>query len=686
MHPIFDLNFASFRVDQIEAVFEKFNLENLIDDIISNGDFNVFNVHNIMTPKFDAVMENSFGKTLPEDVKIQFIRKYVQYWSDLGCGNSLNSIPDDIQHSKTLNWRYYQHSTITSIHSYSDASRSWISLINRQTLGDASYFFVSNFGSKSMATKFPELVEQYKISPYVKSENIASLSNSTGLTHTQIRNWFENQRKRNGESKLASHASTRHPELLESFERDPFLSKTEMQELLKSTGLSRSALRSWFQEERARKRKMGDDSIKFQSLSIKYPELEKQFEIDPYSRNQYKQLALKTGLSERQVELWFQRKRHSISALKIPNLITKYSKLILQFENNPYPTPNELDILVSTTGLAKIQIQTWFKYQQKKNGIAPQKFDMATKYPQLVEQFELNPHPNREDVDRLIEVTGLSKKQIWRWFKTKQQINGMSGPVFSQPTKSTMRNNYPELKQQFNVNPYPVEDEINKLSEVTNLSNEQLKRWFNKERLRLGITRTKNSTCFENQRIRNKIKNQPIAKTYPQLLESYEQNAFPSKTTMQELAKSTDLPQSKIQKWFQNERSSRRAKGQSILMPVFSNEYPELEAQFEIDPYSTKQHKELAQKTGLSKDQVMNWFNRQRKSARKNGIQVRRYPQLEKQFEKNPQPSESDIHRLIEVTGLSRKQIYGWFRRQQKLNNLDLKSWKDVSSCLGPKS
>ena len=623
-HPIFDLNFASFRVDQIEAVFEKYNLENLIDDIISNGDFNVFNVQNMMSPKFDALMENSFGKTLPEDIKIQFVRQYVRYWSDLSCENSLTSIPDDIQHGKTLNLRFYQHPTISRIDSYSDAIRSWIFLIKQQTQNDTSYFFVRNYGSKStenlLANQVPELVEQYKISPYIRGEDLTSLSSATGLTKNQIKSWFYRERDRKsekGENLIKSPLlADTYPDLGKQFDKDPFPSLEEKLELMDKTGLSRRSVESWFNRERKRRRKMGDDSIEIQSWSIKYPELEKQFKLNPYSRNQYKELAYKTGLSERQVKEWFQRRRLSMSTLKISNLTTKYPELLLQFENNPYLTPNELDKLVSTTGLAKIQIQTWFQYQQKKNGMAHQKFDMATKYPQLVEQFELNPHPNREDVDRLIEVTGLKKSQIRRWFENKQEINGLSGPVFSESTKSTMRNNYPELEQQFNVNPYPIEDEINKLSEVTNLSNEQLKKWFYKERRRLNITHTKNSSCFENER--NKIKTrQPMSKMYPQLLESFDQNAFPSKTTKQELAESTGLQQHKIEKWFQNERALRRAKGQSISRPSLSNEYPELEAQFEIDPYSTKQHKELAQKTGLSKDQVMRWFDRKRRSIRK---------------------------------------------------------------------
>ena len=55
-------------------------------------------------------MENSFGKTFPEDIKNQFIRQHIKHWSDLGYENNLSSIPDDVQHGKSLNWRKYQPS------------------------------------------------------------------------------------------------------------------------------------------------------------------------------------------------------------------------------------------------------------------------------------------------------------------------------------------------------------------------------------------------------------------------------------------------------------------------------------------------------------------------------------------------------------------------------------------------
>ena len=170
-HPIFDINFATFRSQTIQAKFEKFNFENLVDDVISNGDFHVFNVHTIMDTNFDKIMENSFGKTLPENIKIKFIQEHIKHWSDLSSENCLNCIPNDIQNGKVMNWRFYQGSTILSSPNFTDYCKNWIILMKRQAClqafsGDSSYFFAGGVGRQTMTDQFPELLEQYKKSPF----------------------------------------------------------------------------------------------------------------------------------------------------------------------------------------------------------------------------------------------------------------------------------------------------------------------------------------------------------------------------------------------------------------------------------------------------------------------------------------------------------------------------------------
>ena len=526
---VFDINFATFRRDQIKAIFEKFNFENLIDDIISNDDFNVFKVQNITSSNFDEMMENSFGKTLPEDIKNQFVRQYIKHWSDLGCENSLKFIPDNIQHGKTLNWRVFQHPTIILSDSGTSTCRSWRSLIRRQTRDDNSYFFIGNFGKPTMKSRYPELVEQFKKSAYPKGVEISALSSTTGLTDMQIRGWFYAERKRN-------HVRMSYvlpPELMESFEHNPSLTKTEKQRLSECTGMSHSAISQWFVRERKQRK------ILRPSLSNKYPELEKQFRIDSYSTKQHKNLALITGLSERQVKSWFRRKRIST----ISNLATKYPELEVQFESNPYITPKEIDTLAFSTGLTQKEIENWFKF--KKNWLSQQnKKGLATKYPQLLEQFQRNPHPSQSDLRHLIEVTGLSRDQIFNWFRNQQKLNGLSGPVFSDHGKVTMKETYPELEKQFNINPYPSKEEKAKLSEKTGLTYQQVHSWFHAERLRFGLSCT-NTVHY---------KGQSLSVKYPELEQQFQANPSPTQAETLELMKTTGLTEFQIRKHFYNRR------------------------------------------------------------------------------------------------------------------------------------
>ena len=70
-----------------------------------------------------------------------------------------------------------------------------------------------------------------------------------------------------------------------------------------------------------------------------------------------------------------------------------------------------------------------------------------------MEQFEKTPHPNQSDAARLAEITGLTRKQIYKWFMDKQTSNGLTGPVFTN-SALIMKETYPELMQQFKIHPY----------------------------------------------------------------------------------------------------------------------------------------------------------------------------------------------------------------------------------------
>merc|ERR1711911_540436 len=79
--------------------------------------------------------------------------------------------------------------------------------------------------------------------------------------------------------------------------------------------------------------------------------------------------------------------------------------------------------------------------------------------------------------------------QIYQWFKRKQKSSGLKGPVLSNKVK-TLKDYYPQLDKQFNINPYPTEDEKKKLSKITGLHKRTIHGWFINERRNKGLTYT----------------------------------------------------------------------------------------------------------------------------------------------------------------------------------------------------
>ena len=80
--------------------------------------------------------------------------------------------------------------------------------------GYSSYFFASDVGRQKMTDPFPELMKQYKKSPYANKEDVAALSKLTGLTNQQIDGWFQAERDRNKvQTKSNPSLSEQHPEV-----------------------------------------------------------------------------------------------------------------------------------------------------------------------------------------------------------------------------------------------------------------------------------------------------------------------------------------------------------------------------------------------------------------------------------------------------------------------------------------
>ena len=84
----------------------------------------------------------------------------------------------------------------------------------------------------------------------------------------------------------------------------------------------------------------------------------------------------------------------------------------------------------------------------------------------------------------------------------------------------------------------------------------------------------------------------------------------------------------------------------------------------------------LSEMTGLTEKKIDSWFHKKRlrsgvsSTYKCNEPLSKRFPQLEQQFQTNPNPTESEKLHLVETTGLTRKQISMFFLRQKKKHQL----------------
>ena len=325
---------------------------------------------------------------------------------------------------------------------------------------------------ESNASKHPQLLKSFEHSPFPSEEEKLALMNITGFSRQTLENWFHMERarrRRYGENVIKYPSlGDKYPELVHQFNTDPFLSSDEKLELMDITGLSHTKIENWFQHERTRRRTNGEDLLKYIPLSDKYPELQELFERNSFPSSEEKlELMDKTGLSRMVLDNWFmhernRRRKNGETVTEKSFLSDDYPELKKQFDKDPFLSSEETLELMNLTGLSRTKIENWFRKERnrrRKNGEDIPRNSFSIKYPQLEEQFKNNPRPNESDFLRLVNETGLSETQVYCWFNKKQWLNGLSGPVISDRIRPSLAKSYPELQQQFNIDPYPSQDQ-----------------------------------------------------------------------------------------------------------------------------------------------------------------------------------------------------------------------------------
>ena len=66
---------------------------------------------------------------------------------------------------------------------------------------------------------------------------------------------------------------------------------------------------------------------------------------------------------------------------------------------------------------------------------------MSDRFPELGKQFEINPYPDPTEIDNLVTSTGMTKKQIRKWFE--RQRNNLP----SKTPRESLAARYPQLEE-----------------------------------------------------------------------------------------------------------------------------------------------------------------------------------------------------------------------------------------------
>ena len=219
-------------------------------------------------------------------------------------------------------------------------------------------------------------------------------------------------------------------------------------------------------------------------------------EAHPYPTNGEKQeLALATGLTEKQVKWWMERRRqYSTTSWNGPRRMPySYSyakssaecllKWYAEHETNPYPSNEEKQELATASGLSVERVIQWFT--NKRMEMRRKSFKKIKKGHHLEEWFsehESNPYPTLEQREELALITGLTEDQVRIWFNQKRYRKGNSKKYkrISNVAKDHLMKWYDENE----ANSIPCKDQVKELASITGVTEKCVRIWLGNERMK----------------------------------------------------------------------------------------------------------------------------------------------------------------------------------------------------------
>ena len=147
--------------------------------------------------------------------------------------------------------------------------------------------------------------------------------------------------------------------------------------------------------------------------------------LDEYNKNNYAdkqsvdRIALKVGLTSKQIHNWFQNKRRKLNETKNKQLKLKTTEELLEeYEINKCPNKQSLARIALKVGLSSKQVYYWFHYRRNKLKTNQFKFKIEKI---LLKEYEKNKYPDKQSKDKIASKVGLTSKKVSTWFQNGRQ-------------------------------------------------------------------------------------------------------------------------------------------------------------------------------------------------------------------------------------------------------------------------
>ena len=211
--------------------------------------------------------------------------------------------------------------------------------------------------------------------------------------------------------------------LLNEYEKNNYPDKQSKVRLALQVGLTSKQVQNWFHKRRLKLNESKNSRFNVTTTKI----LNEEYEKNKYPDQQTKvKLALQVGLTLQQVSRWYKSKRRRFNDIKKKYFDeTVTNALLKEYEKNKYPSKQSFDRIASKVNLTFEQVCSWFKYKRNKlneSKTKKVKFSVtATKA--LFKEYGKNKYPDKKSLNRIASLAGLTFNQVVSWFKHKRNRN-----------------------------------------------------------------------------------------------------------------------------------------------------------------------------------------------------------------------------------------------------------------------